>query len=605
MNLGEIKHPNVALKSIIRCLCIISPLYLFAQNIEFSASCDKTVVALGESFTLTLTVSGDVASVPKPELPDLKGFEVYSSGKSQSFSIINGKVSSSITYNYEMVPGKLGKFTIPPCKLRYKGDILQTESIDIEVVKSPTPSSAQKSTPPKQEEKLPPVHGGKDLFATASLSKKKAYVGEQIVYTFRFFQGVQLASAPQYTPPDFSGFWAEKLGEDRGYRTVEGKQYNVYEIRYALFPIAAGEYTIPSISITCQVEDLFSNPFSFSFGGKKKVVQTNPLHITVIPLPEGNKPASFTGGVGNFNVTSKIDKHKTNQNEPVVLYFTISGAGNLKSIGKPLLNIPENIKVYEPNSRVEREKTSSEFRGSKTFEIMLVPETVGEFNIPAIEFSYFDSSVQKYITKSTKPITITVEPGKTPGEAVNRGLAVREEIKRTGKDIRFIKTNFIPRSEKPPLYENKFFLFIHLLPVLFFLVLVKVKTGKERLSRDIGYARAKAAPSKVRRGLKRCEGLKDSPKEFYSLLSWTITNYIGDRLNIPAPRLTKDIISRALREKGIDDSIIKDFIGLLEQCELAQFGLSSFGVETAERDLDKAREVLRRLSKIKLSQSKH
>lgn len=596
MKVERLKYLRGYLFSKVAIIVILTPLYLAAQSIEFSASCDKTTVALGETVTLTVTVSGDVAKVPNPILPELKDFDIYSSGRNQSFSFINGKVSSSINYTYKIVPRRVGKFTIPPVKLQYKGTTLQTDSMFIEVVKEQEPSP-QKLVPQRPEESVPASQAKKDLFATATLSKTKAYVGEQVLFTLKFYQGVQLLAAPQYSPPDFSGFWAENLSEDTGYRTVEGRQYYVYEIKYALFPVSPGDYTIPSIPFTCQIDDFFSRPFSL--GGRKEVVQTDPVTLTVIPLPQEGVPKSFTGGVGKFSITSSVDKNIVNQNEPVVLYFKVSGSGNFKGIEMPSFEIAGDVKVYEPNSSIKAEQSSSEFKGSKTFEIMLVPATVGEFTIPAIEFSYFEPEAKKYITKRVESIKIKVNPAKSSVTPQGEGLVVREEVQSKGTDIRFIKTNILPRSEKPLLFKNKLFLFVHLLPVIFFLVLLQVKSGRERLLKDVGYARARSAPSKLKRGLMNCMQLLDKPEEFYPRLSRTIVNYVGDKLNIPSPGLTKEKIAESLREKNVEESKISELINLLKRSEQSQFGQSSFGREDTIKDLEKAKEIFRYLSKMK------
>ncbi len=576
-------------------LVTLFPACLSAQSIEFSASCDKTVVALGESFTLTVTVSGDVAKVPSPELPELKDFEIYSSGRNQSFSYVNGKVSSSINYTYRIVPRSIGKFTIPPISLQYRDTKLQTDSIHIEVIREKQISPTQKGKPEEPEEGAPSIQGKKDLFATVSLNKQKAYVGEQVIYVFRFFQGVQLLSAPQYTPPDFSGFWAEKLSEDTGYRTIEGRQYYVYEVKYALFPVAPGEKSIPSTSIACHIDDFFSRPLSL--GGRKEIVQTNPVSLEVIPLPHDVIPQSFTGGVGQFDVKSSVDKAIANQNEPVIFCFRVSGSGNFKGIDMPNFEIAGDVKIYEPKSSIKVEEDRSVLRGSKIFEVMLVPATVGAFKIPSIEFSYFEPNSQRYVTQKTDPIGITVNPAKIPQAPSDQGIFLREEVKSEGKDIRFIKTDFVLHGKRPLLIDSKIFLSIHLLPALCFFILLWLKQWRDRLSRDIGYARARSAPSNLKKGLKICEESKDSPEDFYSNLSRTIKNYIGDKLNISTPGLTKDGIAGTLRKKIIDESVVTSLFDLLERCEQARFGMGSFKSENIEEDLERAKDILRHLSK--------
>ncbi|MGB2768750.1 MAG: BatD family protein, partial [Candidatus Zixiibacteriota bacterium] len=177
-----------------------------AQNISFDASVDRTEVSVGEQITLTVSVSGDVKAIPQPELPSLDEFNVYSAGRSQNFTYVNGRLSASVTFNYVLVPRKAGKLTIGPARIKLDGKTYQTAPIQIAVAsEGKTPSSPASSKEEKSTTK--PQLSGKDIFMETVVDKRKAYVNEQIVLTLRFYQGIRLFDNPQYTPPSLTGFW--------------------------------------------------------------------------------------------------------------------------------------------------------------------------------------------------------------------------------------------------------------------------------------------------------------------------------------------------------------------------------------------------------------
>ncbi|MGB2803512.1 MAG: BatD family protein, partial [Candidatus Zixiibacteriota bacterium] len=268
-----------------------------AQNISFNASVDRTEVSVGEQITLTVSVSGDVKSIPQPELPSLDEFNVYSAGRSQNFTYVNGRLSASVTFNYVLVPRKAGKLTIGPASIKLDGKTYQTTPIQITVASegktpsSPAPSKEEKST-------TKPQLSGKDIFMETVVDKRKAYVNEQIVLTLRFYQGIRLFDNAHYTLPPLIGFWAEDLPPKKQYhKTVNGKQYLVHEIKTALFPTSTGKVTIGPAELKCVVEDadrFFRDPFSvfdrnlsnLLRQGKPQILKSKPIQIEVLSPPE-------------------------------------------------------------------------------------------------------------------------------------------------------------------------------------------------------------------------------------------------------------------------------------------------------------------------------
>ncbi|MDD5529768.1 MAG: BatD family protein [bacterium] len=568
------------------------PLILSAQNIDFTASCDRTQVELGETFTLEVKVGGNISNAPEPKLPQMSDFDIVSTGRMENVSIVNGKVSSAISFNYTLSPRKIGKFTIPPCTMTYKGKSIQTQPIDIEVTKSaaPTQSSSQSTNTPNLPKK---GTGQKDVFATLTISGNKAYANEQLILSMKFYQGVNLSSSPSYNPPSLTGFLTENLGQTQNYEVVSGRRYLVNEIKYAIFPMSAGVYKIGSASIRYEVEDFFS----FPFGGETRVATTNPLEITVTNLPSKGKPTDFSGAVGKFEMSSKLDNAQVKQWEPASLSITINGEGNIKSIETPKLPELPDFKVYCSGSDVKSNTSKNKIAGQKVFKIILVPQREGKFEIPPVNFSYFDPSIGGYKTLTTGNLSLSVSAGTKSQAYVASPDGQPVEV--VGQDIQYIKTELNLNKEDNYFYKNKIFLFIQILPLLALLIAFVSAKRKERLLTDKAYARAVGADKTRKKGLAKCQKAltKGISKEFYDEVHRILIGYISGKLNIPAPALTTDVAMNRLKEKNIDEELLKRFHNLLSTCELAKFGLGELKNEEMNKNYKELTELLTEFSK--------
>ncbi len=421
---------------------------LYAQNISISASVNKNRVSLNEQIVLQVTVSGDVTNLPSPTLPPLDNFTVYSSGRSQSISIINNQISSSITFNYILSPRSVGKFVIEPITITYKNQVYKTEPIEIEVVQA-QPVQPQQPQPLPQPAPYTSRQPSDLLFLTAEVDKKTAYVGEQITLTIKFFCGTTLLSQPRYIPPEIVGFTTEDLPPQKQYYTiVDGRRYLVTEIKTALFPIKSGRFRIGSAQMECNIEDFsfdfddfFSDDFfkRFFSRGKVQYLKTEPIEITVLPLPEQDKPKDFFGAVGEYNISAKLDKQKVEINQPVTLSITVSGKGDIKSVHEPKFPELSGIKRYQTLSSLNVSKNNYQVQGSKTFQIVMVPQLSGIHVIPEIQFSYFSPSLKSYRTIKTQSLRLEVVPSSQPQQVVQLPVIPHEGIKVYPQFIRHIK----------------------------------------------------------------------------------------------------------------------------------------------------------------------
>jgi hypothetical protein len=588
------------------CFLLMSTPLCLAQDISFNATVDRTEMGLDEQLTLTVSVTGNVKSIPQPELPQLNDFSILTSGRSQSFNYSNGQLSSSVIFNYILTPRKTGKFIIGSAKIKLDGKTYETTPIEITV--TATESSPDDTREPGEQKKQPaPQLAAKDLFIRTVVDKKKAYVNQQITLTFQFYQGVRLFNNPEYIPPSLTGFWSEDLPPKRQYyKTVEGRQYYVQELKTALFPTSTGKLIIGPAELKCTVEDLDRHlnrdPFamfdrdllSLFRQGKKQILKSQPIEIEVVPLPEIGKPEDFGGTVGNYNMKVTLDKTQVEMGQPVTLKARISGVGNVKSVGQPKIAELPDFRSYSSGSSENVSKDNNTVQGVKTYEEVLIPKKAGKYTIPPVEFSFFDPKAKKYQTLKSNPILLTVTPS-TEVSPTDMAQLTRQEIGMAAKDIRYIKVNTGDFEDQgAPLYTKPLFLILQLIPLLGFTISWRYQSVRDRLNSDVGYARQRRARRSAQKRLKVARKLisSKSSKEFYCEVSKALLQYVGDKLNLAAYGLTKDQIVDKLTEKGLEKEKIDHLVSSLDFCDFARFAPGSSNEEDMQRFLEQAEKAI-------------
>ncbi len=573
--------------------------FLSGKELEFSARVDRTTVALGEPFRLTVTVEGsNISRVPRPQLPALDDFENLGSSQSQStnISIINGRVQqrTAINFVYTLVPKRLGELKIGSCRLVYNNNEYTTEPITINVVKGASRSQSQpqpRTRMPFDIFEEPEPLGKDDLMLVSSVDKRTVYQGEQITATWRFYTNQQVGSLSLKDPPSLTGFWSDDIYQPRQLEyeptTVNGKRYYAAIIkRTALFPTQSGQLRIGAMKVQGEVVVpgfLFASSEPFE-------VLSEPVTVTVKPLPEEGKPVSFTGGVGSFQVSASLSSTSSTGGEPVTLSIAITGTGNLGLIGPANLPAISGLKILAPETKDNFSYTGGKLSGTRVFNYPLLPTTDGRYRIPEIEFGFFDPQTGSYYTRRTQALELVVTGVPSRGGAVETG---QPGLRVLGSDIRHIKPDLGKTTVVPVgLLEVVFY------PTGFFILGAGLLLGyrRQRLKREPGYARRARAFGRVRKELRMAEQMLKSNRlaDFYLILRQALLNYAGDRYNIPTGALTGEELKQRLQEYGVGATVIESLINAINQCEIARF--SPGAVECAPQQLlSQTKEVISRL----------
>lgn len=577
----------------------------WADELNFTATVDQTTMRLDEELRLTVSVSGaGIRGVGEPKLPPLNDFEILgrSSSQSSQFTIVNGKISSTktIDYVYTLRPRRTGSLVIGSAQVSFKGKKYQTEPIEIEVVRGELPEQRVQPGPPAS---VP----DKSIFLTANADKTTAYLGEQITVDYSLYTAVNLGNVRLGNLPSYSGFWSEELFSAKrlnfSSKVVGGKRYDVAPIkRIALFPAAQGEFHLDPMSIICEVPVRTGDIFQDFWGRTRSVdVKSTPIQIKVNPLPAKGKPLDFSGGVGSFKFSVKPSSRTVRVGEPANITVTVSGRGNVRTLQVPRLPDLEGFKVYEPEMNLDISKSGSRISGTKTCKYMIVPNRQGKSVIPSLSFSFFNPKDERYHHITTDEIELDVRPGEVADVAGVGGL--RGPVQILGRDIRYIKPDLQKlKRGRELLHQNRVFQAIQLLPAIALLLVFLNQRHRRRIEADVAYARLRRARSLASVTLKRANALlsKGELAPVPSLVAKAITDYAGDRMNLPTSGLTLDEILGRLRNKGAEEDVLRAFRICTEKCDLARFAGSGFDVSSAREIVQMALQVIEKLEKTKL-----
>lgn len=592
--------------------------FLWAMNLPamaadagVEAAVDRTTVPIDGQVVYSITVAGGMRQLPNPELPALDAdWTVYSGGTSRNFSFVNGQVSSSATYRYVLTPRRPGTLTIGKATVVIGKTVYQTEPVKITVggaagagVKPGATGRATGAAP------APADAGdqtGQDLFVTASIDRKNPYVQEQITLTFRFYQRVTLLESPGFTKPTTTGFWAEDLPPQRTLtEVIDGRRYHVTEIRTALFATSAGKYTIGPAILECvvpQVQRVVDNdPFSMfgrsMFGSQKVTLKSKEIVVTVKPLPDG-APPEFAGAVGDFGLSTAIDRATAAQGDPVTLTVTVTGSGNIKTVPDPVLPTMPEFKAYDSSSSSDINTTGETVRGSRTSQIVLVPLKAGATAIPPITLAWFDPKSATYKTDRTSAMPLTITPGAvTAGGAMGGGG--RGAIEVVGQDVRFLRTELstVTSAHRRPWNAPLFWLF-QALPIAVMAFAVVHERRRRRLDGDIGFARQIRSGREATRRLKTAHVLAARGDDgLFAELSLAVTGYAADRLNRSAAGMTQDDLRGLLAARGIHNELIEALVRFLESCDMARFAPTAAGNTDRQRMLSEAASLIENLKR--------
>lgn len=523
--------------------------------------------------------------------PQVSGADkIYGPGISTSYSQswVNGKSSSSSSQEFTMIYKALhtGKVTVGAASIVVDGKRLSTKPLTIEVVDSDKPVGNQQQ---QQSSPAPSPRGGvqfddpltqgdekavgaNDIFVRIEMSKPRVYEQQAVVCTIKLYTKYQVSQFLPTLQPSFDGFLIEEIPMQPSLNNVEtynGQQYMVAVLKKCiLYPQQSGNLTITSGNYDVSVvqyenyRTLFgtlSNPVE-----KELKVSSNSATVNILPLPEP-KPATFTGAVGNFTVTTAVKPAQLKTYQAATYTLNITGKGNIKYIKAPEVQFPKEMDVYDPKIETHVNPGGGDMSGTVKIDYTFIPQFAGDFTIPASEFSFFNPETGQYETVQIPERKLHIAKGEgTPSNHYRlRNLDIRH-IHKGDLDLSAIHAFMV---------DSPIYWLALALPLLALAGLVVYFRKRLRERADVKHMRLKQANKVARKRLKRASAFLDSGDRngFYSELLTALWGYLSDKLDIPVSELSKDNIQTELAAYGVGEDLQTETLDLLDRCEFAQY----------------------------------
>lgn len=588
-------------------LVLLAPL-LRAQDVQFTCSVDRTEVPVGEKFQVTYTLSGgNLRSHSDFSAPHLNRNFLTLAGPStsQQVRIINGQMSSSISWTYVLQPRSTGTFTVPSASITYDGERLTSNTVSFRVTKA-VPQSKQGDA----QQSAGDVELGDNLFIRAIPSKTDVFLGEPLSVTFKLYSRVAFQLENPIKLPRMIGFWSEDIESPTQLRprveVYRGKQYETYMLRKVLyFPTQTGELSIEPFEVGTTVrvrkrrktgddfyDRFFSDPFLDRYENVKKTLMTQKVRVNVRELPEEGRPKDFSGVVGDYEMEATLDRSELKANETATLKVTLSGSGNIRLLDEPEITFPAGVDHYDPTISEDASPQGGTLRGSKSFEYILVPRYAGKVTIPPITFSYFNLDRREYETLESPSFTMEIAEGDARQRA---GTVEQEYIDYLAMDVRPVKeASGTIESPDPFGVPLTLLILMYLFPFVACAGAITWKQRYDRIHGDVAGLRRRRATRVAEKRLRNSRSFLDAGdiEAYYLEIARALWGYVQDKLSIPTSSTSIAAVVERLEQLGLSADLTVQMKDALEGVEFARFSSTRASEDEMRALYDRVRDAI-------------
>jgi hypothetical protein len=611
-----------------------------ARQPQIGVTVSKDPLVQGEPFELAITIETESSGDPQVQLPALGGLRVLRQYESHpmSFSFSFGFGQQAVKqskqtseYTYVVVADRAGKFSIGPVIVAVDGQRFQSQVYGFTVQPSagggapaqlqPGPGGAAPDATPQAGAAAAVVdlEGAQvdpDYFLHTAVSRKRVSRGEMIVLRVYLYTSWSISGVQLVREPGTDGFWVENI--DTGQRNqmaqaqvqIGDRVYERVELRrIALFPLREGEIAIAPALAELEVRrgGFFSQP-------KKARRASQPLTVTVDPLPEGGRPAGFDpANVGQFSFRAELDKESAEVGEPITVTMTARGAGNVRNLVVPRIAEIDGLKIYPPEPEVEVEARDESVTGTLTSKVLIIPKRAGEYAIPELAWTYFDPAAREYKTLSSpaKRLVVTAGAGAASSAAAPAAGAPAAPpddggaFGRMAQKLRSISTRAdLSTDGRGIVLDEPWFLALAAFAPLAYIGVAAAQIARRRRRDALTRDRSKRADALARRRLddlaRAGEGLDGG--RFFAELQRTLIGFLEDRLETAVAGDTMAELAARLRQRGFSDELADATVAEMESCDFARFARSAADGAERSQALDRARALLARLAAVAVTQ---
>lgn len=550
-------------------------------DVSVVASVDRNRIGFGESIALTVTVQGAHDSVP-PVIPKVDGVTFDGPSTQTSFSFNNGQTSQSLTYTYQVTPGKSGEFILPAIGVNVGGKNYFTAPITLVVEKGAGQNDASQA-----------------LFGRITLPSQQIYIGQTAPLDIIIYARADVPLR------GFGGFNydAEGLGYKflpnvkPGTQVINGQSFNVGVIQGAISPTSTGNVNFGPCTLKARIavqnrqQGWPDNSFFQEMLGQQQVrevpITIEALPITVLPLPDEGRPANFSGAVGQWSLEVTAKPTEVAVGDPITFTIKVSGNGNIDTVPSLKLDPLDGFKTYDPTVKTTKDDLGT--TGERVIQQVLIARSTDIKQLPEVRLTYFDPITKTYKTADQSPIKLVVKAGSGGQSTIVSGGTRLQPEEKLGQDIVYLKGDLGPATSTIPFCATPTFWALNIMPVMALLGGIGWKRRADKLRGNVAYARRARAAGNARKLL--------STATNYDEVQHALQNYLGDRLNIPAAGITASIVDEHLLPHGVNSELAAETKACFEACDTARFAGGSVDtslmttVEKVERLIDELEKI--------------
>ena len=588
-------------------ILIFLPVSVAFSEIKVDLQLSDSTLLLGDEVTLQLKIDGaqDGVALRFPEVDGLVFRQLGRPSASSQTVIVNGNVTrfSGLIYTIGMSARKKGNYHILGIEAIYQNQTYSSQSFHIRVIDSQTQSSMKLSV----EASRPMIFIQQPLDITL-----KWYLQDSVDdYNFRFplldrkdklqLQLVQEQGNGSSVSLNVSGY---TIPFEKSDENLNGEKYTVYTAAFRVFPDEPGLFKIPVSSVKAMVKR--GSELQRDFFGRvvrapkleKIFALSNELSIDIRALPSENRPPSFTGGVGSFNIQLVSNTDKAKVGDPIEITVKITGNGKLETIEQPILNeIPEykqNFTIVDNLQPGDIQEETIEFKQT----IRARNEQVSR--IPPIEFSFFNPSTETYQTIISNPLPLKVLATHKISDAdiiVNRKNNGRTP-NHYNKIQRGINANYTFEDALESHVQHWSWMLCWVLSPLLYLGILVFTNRKQKLLNDTSLVRSKSAKNIKNRRLKEAKSfLKEDSAQFFQALSQALSGFIADKLDLGTGELTVVDIGKLGTDSQLSKAMVNEISEYLDQFDRLRFTTHETSEAEKEQLFMAISELMKKLEK--------
>lgn len=558
------------------CFLMLGAISVQSQ-VSFNAKVSKKRLGINERLRIDFEMNENGDNFNPPPFTN---FQVVSGPQqSVSRSWVNGVQSFSKTYTYFLTPKTKGKITIGQAEITINGEVYKTTPISVEVTEA-----VKKPNDPNNIDYV--IDG--NIHLVAEISKTNPYLNEGItvIYKLYFRNPISVSDVSELESPSYADFWSHLINIPRAEinmrGTFKGEPYNEVVWRKAvLYPQKTGKLVLPpltlnlSLNVPSNRRDLFGRRILTQ---AQKMITTGQNTIRVKSLPEKNKPENFSGAVGQFDFDLILDKEALKASESFQAKIKVKGKGNLKLFNLPTISVPNTLEVYEPEHDEQVKITLSGMQGTIEDNYTIVPQFQGKYPIPPVQFSYFDPQTASYKTLTSRDLIVDVFDGPTAGtpRTSSTGAELKQVITTNENAFRFIKLDTtLSRINQEVFWMSRSFWILLLLPLFLLLTAYLIKLFVFDKTEDASSLKQRRAQQLAKKYLSSAKKEFHDQARFYEALERALHNYLKAKLKIETTELSKSKIESLLTEKKVAQHIAREFVTVVENCEMARYAPGS------------------------------